>query len=214
MIPLTVDPESRARNVRRCRERGIVLPTFAHMKDPRLAPPRVQGRLPSVGLWDVDPLNLFRVTWRNEPVPSGGLFGDVNVLELPPALTGVPARILALVGKWFPTGAHKVGATYGCITPALVTGRFDSTRQKAAWPSTGNFCRGGAFTSALLGCQSIAILPEGMSRERFLWLRKIAGEVITTPGSESNVKEIFDACHELTRTRGDQVTIAGGGRRA
>jgi cysteine synthase len=88
-----------------------------------------------------------------------------------------------------------------------VTGRFDSTRQKAAWPSTGNFCRGGAFTSALLGCQSIAILPEGMSRERFQWLRGIAGEVITTPGSESNVKEIFDACHELTRTRGDEVMI-------
>jgi cysteine synthase A len=207
MIPLTVNPEARARNVRRCRERGIVLPTLAQMKEPSGVPPRVRERLPRLGLWDVDPLNLFRITWRNEPVASGGLFGDVNVLELPPILTGVPARILALVGKWFPTGAHKVGATYGCLAPALVTGGFDSTRQKAAWPSTGNFCRGGAFTSALLGCQSIAILPEGMSRERFQWLRGIAGEVITTPGSESNVKEIFDACHELTRTRGDEVMI-------
>ena len=119
----------------------------------------------------------------------------------------MPARIIALVGKWFPTGAHKVGATYGCLAPALVTGAFDSTRQKAAWPSTGNYCRGGAFNSALLGCQSIAILPEGMSRERFEWLSKIAGEVITTPGSESNVKEIFDKCHELSRTRGDDIVI-------
>ncbi len=114
---------------------------------------------------------------------------------------------MALVGKWFPTGAHKVGATYGCLAPALVTGAFDSSRQKAAWPSTGNFCRGGAFNSALLGCQSIAILPEGMSQERFQWLSKIAGEVITTPGSESNVKEIFDKCHELSRTRGDDIVI-------
>ncbi len=207
MIALAMNKEVRARNVRRCRERGIVLPTFAQMKDPARAPSRVLQGLRAVGLWDVNPLNLFRITWRNQPVETGGLFGDVNVLELPSQLTGVPARIIALVGKWFPTGAHKVGATYGCLAPALVTGAFDSSRQKAAWPSTGNFCRGGAFNSALLGCQSIAILPEGMSRERFEWLSRVAGEVIATPGSESNVKEIFDTCHELTRTRGDDIVI-------
>ena len=207
MITLAMNKEARARNIRRCRERGITLPTFAEMKDPEKAPRRILEGLRSVGLWDLNPLNLFRITWRNQPVESGGAFGEVNVLELPSRLTGVPARIIALVGKWFPTGAHKVGATYGCLAPALVTGAFDSSRQKAAWPSTGNFCRGGAFNSALLGCQSIAILPEGMSRERFDWLRQIAGEVITTPGSESNVKEIFDKCHELTRTRGDDIVI-------
>ncbi|HTP58586.1 MAG TPA: pyridoxal-phosphate dependent enzyme, partial [Spirochaetia bacterium] len=163
--------------------------------------------LKKTGLWDVNPLNLFRITWRNEPRESGGLWGDVNYLEFPSGLTGVPARIIALVGKWFPTGAHKVGATYGCLAPALVTGSFDSTTQKAAWPSTGNYCRGGAFNSALLGCQSIAILPEGMSKERFQWLSTIAGEVITTPGSESNVKEIFDKCHELSAQRGDDIVI-------
>ena len=207
MISLTVDKETRARNIRRCREKGIVLPTFAQMKEPGTAPRRIQEGLRAVGLWDVNPLNLHRITWRNAPAPSGGLFGEVNYLEIPRELTRVPARIIALVGKWFPTGAHKVGATYGCLAPALVTGAFDSTRQKAAWPSTGNYCRGGAFNSALLGCQSIAILPEGMSRERFEWLSKIAGEVITTPGSESNVKEIFDKCHELSRTRGDDIVI-------
>ncbi len=207
MITLTENREARARNVRRCRERNIILPTFAQLKDPGAAPRHVRDSLRAVGLWDVNPLNLFRITWRNEPVPSGGAFGGVNALEFPSSLTGVPARIIALVGKWFPTGAHKVGATYGCLAPALVTGAFDSSRQKAAWPSTGNFCRGGAFNSALLGCQSIAILPEGMSRERFEWLKTVAGEVITTPGSESNVKEIFDKCHELSRTRGDDIVI-------
>ena len=207
MITLTVDKETRARNIRRCRERGIVLPSFAQMKEPATAPAAVQEGLRAVGLWDVNPLNLHRITWRNQPASRGGLFGEVNFLEIPRALTRVPARVIALVGKWFPTGAHKVGATYGCLAPALVTGAFDSTRQKAAWPSTGNYCRGGAFNSALLGCQSIAILPEGMSRERFEWLSKIAGEVITTPGSESNVKEIFDKCHELSRTRGDDIVI-------
>ncbi len=207
MIDLNVNPQVRERNVRRCREKGILLPTFREMKEPELAPDSVKKRLAGAGLWDLDPVNLFRVTWRNNPVERGGLFGGVNRIEFPPELTGVPARIIALVGKWFPTGAHKVGATYGCLAPALVTGRFDSTKQKAAWPSTGNYCRGGAFNSALLGCASIAILPEGMSKERFQWLSGIAGEVITTPGSESNVKEIFDKCHQLSKERGDDIVI-------
>jgi len=90
--------------------------------------------------------------------------------------------------------------------PRLVTGQFDPTSQKAVWPSTGNFCRGGAYDSALLGCESIAILPAGMSRERFQWLSGIAGEVIRTPGSESNVKEIFDKCWEL-RNSGQDLMI-------
>ena len=122
-------------------------------------------------------------------------------------MTGTKARIIALVGKWFPTGAHKVGATYGCLAPSLVTGNFDSTAQKAVWPSTGNYCRGGAYNSDLLSCDSIAILPEEMSEERFNWLKKVAGEVIATPGCESNVKEIFDKCHELTAERGDDIVI-------
>jgi cysteine synthase len=118
-------------------------------------------------------------------------------------LTGVKARIIVLVGKWFPTGAHKVGAAFSCLVPRLVTGQFDPTSQKAVWPSTGNYCRGGAYDSALLGCESIAILPEGMSRERFEWLSGIAGETIKTPGSESNVKEIFDKCWELRKSGQD-----------
>ncbi len=152
-------------------------------------------------MWDVHPRNLFRITWKNEPIASGGEFGGVNYIELPKSITGVDARIIALVGKWFPTGAHKVGAAFGCLVPRLVTGQFDPETQKAVWPSTGNYCRGGAYDSALLACESIAILPEGMSKERFEWLSKVAGEVIATPGTESNVKEIFDKCWELRAYR-------------
>ncbi len=154
----------------------------------------------------MNPRNLFRITWHNAPVPYGGGFGGVNYLELPSELTGTAARIVVLVGKWFPTGAHKVGAAFGCLAPRLVTGQFDPSTQKAVWPSTGNYCRGGAYDSALLGCESIAILPEGMSKERFDWLAKIAGETIKTPGSESNVKEIFDKCWEL-RNSGQDLMI-------
>ena len=143
-------------------------------------------------------MNLFRVTWKNEAKESGGLFQETpNYIEFPSALTGVKARIVAMVGKWFPTGCHKVGASFGCLVPRLVTGQFDATYHKAVWPSTGNYCRGGAFNSKLLACDSIAILPAEMSKERFDWLKTIAGEIIATPGCESNVKEIFDKTWEL-----------------
>jgi len=206
LIDLTVHPEQLERTVARARERGIVIPTFAQMKEPMRIPQGIVDRLREVGLWDLHPLNLFRITWKNEPTAHGGGFDGVNYLEFPPELTGVPARILALVGKWFPTGAHKVGATFGCLVPRLVTGQFDPTFHKAVWPSTGNYCRGGAYDANLLACESIAILPEQMSRERFEWLSNVAGEVIATPGCESNVWEIFQKCKELQATR-DNVVI-------
>jgi cysteine synthase len=205
MIDLTVQPDKLARTLERARERHIIIPTFAQQGNPDLIPAGIKNALSKIGLWELNSLNLFRISWKNEPVAQGGGFGEVNYLAFPTALTGIPARIIALVGKWFPTGAHKVGAAYGCLVPRLVTGQFDPTTQKAVWPSTGNYCRGGAYDSALLGCRSIAILPEGMSRERFDWLSGIADEIIATPGSESNVKEIFDKCHELRRSGQDLV---------
>ena len=202
-IDLTIHAERRKRAIKRVKERNIIIPTFAQMKNPALIPAQIKEELSAVGLWDLNPRNLFRISWKNQPVASGGGYGGVNYLELPSSLTGTPARIIVLVGKWFPTGAHKVGAAFGCLVPRLVTGQFDPTTQKAVWPSTGNYCRGGAYDSALLACESIAILPEGMSAERFEWLSKIAGETIKTPGSESNVKEIFDKCWELRHSGQD-----------
>jgi cysteine synthase len=206
MIDLTINQEGLASAVQRARERNIIIPTFRQQIDPATIPEAIRSSLKTVGLWDLNPLNLFRITWKNDPVAHGGDFGEVNFLEFPREITGVEARIISLIGKWFPTGAHKVGAAFGCLVPRLVTGQFDPTMQKAAWPSTGNYCRGGAYDSALLACQSIAILPEGMSRERFDWLASVAGEVIKTPGSESNVKEIFDKCWEL-RASGEDIVI-------
>src|SRR5512133_2630836 len=205
-IDLTIEKSRRANAIKRAKERNIVIPTYAQMKDPSKIPAKVKNELKTIGLWDVDPRNLFRITGHNEPKASGGGLGAVNKLELPISLTGVPARIVVLIGKWFPTGAHKVGAAFSCLVPRLVTGQFDPTTQKAVWPSTGNYCRGGAYDSALLACDSIAILPEGMSKERFEWLSKVAGETIKTPGSESNVKEIFDKCWEL-RNSGQDLMI-------
>jgi cysteine synthase len=205
MIDLTLNEAALAHAVQRARERNIIIPTFEQQRHPEKVPAAITRQLADVGLWDLNPLNLFRITWHNEPVASGGAYGGVNYLEFPPELTGVDARIVIIIGKWFPTGAHKVGAAFGCLVPRLVTGQFDPTTQKAVWPSTGNYCRGGAYDSNLLACESIAILPEGMSQERFDWLAQVAGEVIKTPGSESNVKEIFDKCWELRRSGEDLV---------
>ncbi len=206
MIDLTLNEKQLQNAVKRAKDNNIILPTFAQMKDPSKIPQKITQELESIGLWDIVPRNLFRITWKNQPIEKGGKFGNVNYIELPSSLTGVDARIISLVGKWFPTGAHKVGAAYGCLAPRLVTGQFDPTFHKAVWPSTGNYCRGGAFDGKLLACDSIAILPEGMSKERFQWLQTVAKEIIATPGSESNVKEIYDKCHELEATR-DNIMI-------
>ena len=205
MIDLTLNKTGLERNIKKARENNVVIPTFAQMQTPALIPEKIKERLKGVGLWDINPLNLFRISWRNEQKESGGLYGAPNYIVLPKSLTGVDAKIICMVGKWFPTGCHKVGASFGCLTPRLVTGQFDTTEHKAVWPSTGNYCRGGAFNSKLLACDSVAILPQGMSRERFEWLSQIAGEVIATPGSESNVKEIFDKTWEIKNTRKDCI---------
>ena len=192
--------------IARYKEKGIILPTFAQQKNPELIPEKIKESLKDIGLWDFNPLNLFRITWKNEAKEFGGLFGKPNYIELPKELTGTDARIVLMIGKWFPTGSHKVGAAYGCLAPRVTTGEFDPSFHKAVWPSTGNYCRGGAFDSKLMDTEAIAILPEEMSRERFDWLKDEANStVIATPGSESNVKEIYDKCWELRRTRDDVV---------
>ena len=202
----SINKEVLARTVQRAKERNIILPTFAQQKDPKKIPAKIVEKLKKIDDQAVDPLNLFRITWKNDPKTGG--FGEGNWVEFPKEITGVDARIVGLMGRHFPTGAHKVGAAYGCLVPRLVSGNFDPTTQKAVWPSTGNYCRGGAFDCALLACPAIAILPEGMSQERFQWLKSInTDEIIATPGTESNVKEIYDMCWKLRKERGDKIVI-------
>ena len=116
-------------------------------------------------------------------------------------MTGTDARIVVALGNRFPMiGAHKVLAAYSCLVARLVTGRFDPTINRAVWPSTGNYARGGVAISKIMGCRGVAVLPEGMSRERFEWLERwidYPEDVIRTPGTEANVKEIYDECARL-----------------
>jgi cysteine synthase A len=189
-----------ARTVERFRENRIALPTFAQLADPTLAPAAAHAALASVDPHEPHAANLWRVHWFNRLDGSGPADVPEHV-ELPPELTGVEARIVLAFGNRFPMiRAHKVLAAYACLVPRIVTGRFDPTWNRAIWPSTGNYARGGVAISRIMGCRGVAVLPAGMSQERFDWLDRWIGQpedVVRTPGTESNVKEIYDKCAEL-----------------
>ena len=191
------------KTIKRCKELKIRLPKFSELQNPGSIPREIQTKLEKVDMNDTNPLNLFRINWRNDV--KTGKIGGINYLEIPHEITGIKARVVGLVGKFFPTGAHKVGATYGCLAPYLVTGKFNPEYHKAVWPSTGNYCRGGIFNSRLLSVHGVAILPREMSKERFDWLKMMGAEIYATPGCESNVKEIYDKCHELERASGEYL---------
>jgi cysteine synthase len=205
-----VDGDVLARSVARLREQRIVLPTLAQLADPSTIPPVVTERLAGVDRDAPDPLNLFRVHWHN--ALAGRTPGRVDVPEhvvLPRRLTGIDSPVIVVFGDRFPMiTAHKVLAAYSCLVPRVVSGQFDPTVHRAIWPSTGNYARGGVAISRIMGCRGTAILPAGMSQERFDWLdRWVAdpSDVIRTPGTESNVKEIYDACNELARDPGNFI---------
>tara|TARA_Y100001960_G_scaffold333991_1_gene443219 strand:- start:10582 stop:11991 length:1410 start_codon:yes stop_codon:yes gene_type:complete len=181
-----------------------VLPTFKQLAFPSEIPLDIKNTLQSVNKIDANPLNLFRVHWYNMWKKSTQA-SIPEYIELPSELTGVNARIVMILGNRFPMiDAHKVLAAYACLVPRIVSGRFDPTQQRAVWPSTGNYARGGIAISRLLRCRGVAVLPENMSQERFDWLERWVGEpedIIRTPGSESNVKEIYDACQILAKDK-------------
>ncbi len=202
------DPEVHAAAVRHCAEAGVLLPTFAELRDPGTIPGDVLAQVAGTGPDAPDPANLFRVHWYND-ARRRGLVDVPGHIELPPEITGTEARIVALLGERFPMiAAHKVLAAYACLVPRLVTGQFDPTAQRAVWPSTGNYCRGGVAIARILGCRSLAVLPEGMSCERFRWLEEWVADpadIVRTPGTESNVKEIYDECRVLAEDPGNVV---------
>lgn len=197
-----VDEQALERTVGRFRERRIGLPTFSEMAAPELVDPAIRDALSGVGPDDPHPLNLWRVNWHNDS-DRGGWASIPEHIEIPSALSGVPARIILLFGNRFPMiRAHKVLAAYACLAPRIVAGAFDPTRDRAIWPSTGNYARGGVAISRIMGCRGVAVLPEGMSKERFEWLdewTESPEDIIRTTGTESNVKEIYDACNELAK---------------
>ena len=190
------------------KKKRIKLPKISELINPHIINKDILNKLKSVDKDTIDPLNLFRVHWYNNR--DHNRFSNIpENIVLPSEFTGVDAKIIVNIGRLFPMiAAHKVLAAYGCLLPRIINGEFDYSKHKAVWPSTGNYCRGGVAISRILGLQSVAILPEGMSKERFDWLEKWVenkNDIIKTPGTESNVKEIYDACNELKKDPNNDI---------
>ena len=190
------------------KEKGVVLPTISELRNPHLISDSIKNKVLKLDKDAMDPANLFRVHWFNKRDHSQFLDVPEHIV-LPSEFTGVEAKIIVNLGRYFPLiTAHKVLAAYGCLLPRILNGTFDYTKHKAVWPSTGNYCRGGVAISKILGFKSVAILPEGMSKERFNWLEKWVedkNDIIKTTGTESNVKEIYDACNELEKDKNNDI---------
>jgi cysteine synthase len=208
MRPEIVDRNRRRAAVESLRAARVTLPSWRELADPSLIPAAAERGLKSVDPDAPNGENLWRVHWFNDADRRNRACVPGHVV-LPEALTGVKAPIIVLLGRRFPMiGAHKVLAAYACLVPRLVTGLFDPKHDRAVWPSTGNYCRGGVAIARILGCRSVAVLPAGMSRERFEWLAQWVGDpadIIRTPGTESNVKEIYDKCAELARDKNNVI---------
>jgi len=199
-----VDPASLESSVKRFAAQKIVLPTFGELAEPRLIS---QDVTKGVDKDAADPRNLFRVHWYNDL--DGNRVDVPNHVVLPSSLTGIDSPIIVVFGDRFPMiTAHKVLAAYSCFVPRVITGQFDPARHRAVWPSTGNYARGGIAISRLMGSRGVAVLPAGMSQERFDWLDKWVtdpSDIVRTPGTESNVKEIYDACNEMAKDPGNFI---------
>ncbi len=169
-------------------------PTFEEMLHPDRIPAETRAQaLKALKDDPLDPANLFNITWKD----AGG---RVRYLVLDKALTGVEANIVVLYGSEFPTGSHKVGAAYSVIMERQLAGRIEPGTNTLIFPSTGNYGIGGAWAGPRMGYKSVVILPERMSRERFERIASYGARYIKTPGHESSIKEIFDACKELSKT--------------
>lgn len=179
----------------------ITGPTYAEMLDPSRIDPQVRARALQARTRDpLDPLNLFNISWKDA---DNRIYYEV----LPQSLTGVEAPIVVLYGKDFPTGSHKVGATYAVLIEKAISGEVDPGRHTVVWPSTGNYGIGGAWVGCRMQFDSVVILPEEMSRERFDIVTGYGARLELTPGCESNVKEIYDKCHQLHANDPERVRI-------
>lgn len=168
-------------------------PTFDEMLHPNKLPGNL--RKDALAVLDGDPLsplNLYNISWRDGT-------DKIRHVVLPKELTGIDAEICVITGKGFPTGSHKVGATYSCAVEKQVAGDIEPGKHRLVWPSTGNYGAGGAYVGERMNYDSLVILPEEMSQERFDKITYYGAKYVKTPGCESNVKEIYDKTHELAR---------------
>lgn len=168
-------------------------PNYDEMLDPGLLDATVRAKaLAALQENELDPINLFNITWKDAK-------NQVRKVVLQPALTGIDANVVVLLGNGFPSGSHKVGAAYSTLIEGLVDGEIVPGEHTILGPSTGNFGIGTAYISRLLGFRAIVIMPDTMSKERYERIRKYGGELELTPGSESDVILTLEKTRELMK---------------
>jgi cysteine synthase len=179
----------------------ITGPTFEEMLHPQRMDAEIRARAQVASQHDpLDPINLFSISWRGA---DGRVFYDI----LPPELTGVPAPIVVLYGRDFPTGSHKVGAAYAVLLERLLAGDARPGRTTCVWPSTGNYGIGGAWVGGRMGFRNLVIMPQRMSAERFERIRAYGAEIDTVPGGESDVVSLYDRAVELERSDPEHILV-------
>ena len=168
-------------------------PTFDEMLHPEKINPEIRKKALEARVKDpLSPINLFNITWKQDN-------GSPSYMVLPKELTGVDANIIVLYARDFPTGSHKVGATYSVTLEKQLLGEITPGEVSLVFPSTGNYGIGGAWVGPRMGYDTLVVLPELMSRERFEMIERYGARYIKTPGCESSVKEIYDKCRELSK---------------
>jgi cysteine synthase len=162
------------------------------MLDPELLPDTLRQKALNAQTNELDPLNLFNITWKNEA-------NKVRKFILPKALTGVDANIVVLLGKDFPSGSHKVGPAYATLIEGCVDETIIPHEHTILGPSTGNFGIGVSYICNLMGYDSIVIMPDNMSKERYNRIKQYGASLELTPGTESDVILTLEKTFEMVK---------------
>ena len=169
-------------------------PTYDEMLNPTHQDPKVRKEAAkALKENELDPINLFNIGWKNSKD------GTVNKIVLPKELTGVDANIVVMLGKYFPSGSHKVGPAYATLMEGCVDGEIIPGKHTILGPSTGNFGIGVSYITNLMKYDAIVIMPDNMSKERYERIAKYGAKLDLTPGSESDVILTLERTYELKK---------------
>ncbi len=113
-----------------------------------------------------------------------------------PQVEGVRPSIYAKLEFMNPTGSLKDRIYYHMIASAVKRGEL-KPGMEILESSTGNAGIACVFVGGSFGYKVTIVMPEGMSIERRKMMMALGGEVITTPGGESDVDLCLEKIEEM-----------------
>ena len=167
-------------------------PTYGEMLHPKTIDLKIRKAALAAKDNELDPIHLFDINWRDEK-------NEVRKIILPKALTGVDANIIVMLGKYFPSGSHKVGPAYSTLIEGCVDKEIIPGKHTILGPSTGNFGIGVSYICNLMKYDAIVIMPDNMSKERYDRIERYGAKLDLTPGTESDVVLTLERTYELKK---------------